>query len=50
MVIRGDAAQGVFEFFKAKGHALSPVGLQIMVHGTVPQGERSLSSVHAPAP
>ena len=36
--------QGVFEFFKAKGHALSPVGLQIMVHGTVPQGAERQSA------
>ena len=33
--------QGVFEFFAAKGNPQSPVGLQIMVHGLVPQGEQA---------
>ena len=33
--------QGVFEFFAAKGAPQSPVGLQIMVHGIVPQGAKS---------
>ncbi len=33
------SAQGVFEFLASKGVQQQPVGLQIMVHGTVPTGE-----------
>lgn len=39
------APQGVFEFFAAKGTPQSPVGLQIMVHGIVPQGAQRHSPV-----
>ena len=37
-------SQGVFEFFAAKGTPQSPLGLQIMVHGLVPQGQRHASA------
>jgi hypothetical protein len=38
------ALQGVFEHLQSKGIAApSPVGLQVMVHGTVPLGEHCRS-------
>lgn len=39
-------AQGVFEFLKKKGIAVSPAGLEAVVHGTVPQGENPLDCCH----
>lgn len=40
--------QGVFEFFAAKGNPQTPVGLQIMVHGLVPQGVADLRPASCP--
>mmetsp|Transcript_13436 Transcript_13436/g.40635 ORF Transcript_13436/g.40635 Transcript_13436/m.40635 type:complete len:492 (-) Transcript_13436:416-1891(-) len=38
------AYKGVFEFLESKGVQQKPVGLQVMVHGTVPQGAGVSSS------
>lgn len=38
--------QGVFEFMSSKGIKQQPVGLQVMVHGTVPTGEPPTHPVH----
>ena len=32
--------QGVFEFLEKQGKALTPVGLQVVLHGQVPTGEQ----------
>ena len=38
--------QGVFEFLERKGVQRPPVGLKVMVHGTVPQGEAAARNPH----
>lgn len=40
--------QGVFEFLEGKGVQRTPVGLKVMVHGTVPQGEAAALPGSAP--
>lgn len=45
------APQGVFEFLASKGVQQQPVGLEVMVHGTVPTGEpaqQPVSCSHEP--